>query len=382
LFNYRNANSSLFISIPFNQNKSKHVKRTESKYNNSTKVTKVEDRNTDSSPNKGETYKLSSPDMDTKETSDVNKHASYRNKSSSLIKSLEKKLISRPGMEALVGRNILLNNETLELEVLLPHNEFEVVKVECLSQDSLADLFSLLLKLLPSYSVGQESDYNNFFFEENSEQRLDSPVILSMDSLISSLKSRKLWLRHNSFKQWRLRDWNISKGILIQQPEKLEKWAEVLMFPYRHEIFLRTSDSSTGESEWSKPFDVVGINSSGVTGVVEMHIKPSPKNNNNKAQVYELAMLSKLGSTNFERTTVTTIAPRFYLSNNLKVKIAVRQVGTSVVKHISPNDQEPLCWTDGSKPRLLEVTIFSSNLKLWHWSSVFSLEKLGKIYYL
>ncbi|ORX97315.1 hypothetical protein K493DRAFT_336590 [Basidiobolus meristosporus CBS 931.73] len=122
-----------------------------------------------------------------------------------------------------------------------------------------------------------------------------------------------------------------------------------------------------GDSEWSKPlsFEAVGSDTS-ITLPFSSEMKE-----------IHLGMSIKQGNGKYMLSRVVTLTPRFILKNSMDESINIRELGSTDIQKLDPNQRAPLHYVNENQEKQLTIRFPGLNNK---WSAPFNIEDIGKVF--
>ncbi|PRP86239.1 vacuolar protein sorting-associated protein 13 family protein, partial [Planoprotostelium fungivorum] len=140
-----------------------------------------------------------------------------------------------------------------------------------------------------------------------------------------------------------------------------------LMFSYSSpHMFESKTCIRVENSTWSKG---ITLDSPGMIGYLE--ISDRRRSNKKEDRLYQLGVRIDLAPSQFFRTKIVTISPRFILVNNTQLNLHYRQKGEEGNHSLPPHHEIPWHWTNRDGSREICIRLNGSE-----WSAGFSLDQL------
>ncbi|KAK9766018.1 Vacuolar protein sorting-associated protein 13 [Basidiobolus ranarum] len=151
------------------------------------------------------------------------------------------------------------------------------------------------------------------------------------------------------------------------ESENSDTKALPFMFSYAGSDSRGRVSIKIGDSEWSKPlsFEVVGSETP-----ITLPFSSEPRE-------IHLGMSVKQGSGKYLLSRVVTLTPRFILKNNMEESVNIRELASTDIQKLDPNQRAPLPFVNESLEKQLTIRFPGLNNK---WSAPFNIEDIGKVF--
>jgi len=272
----------------------------------------------------------------------------------------------------LVAKDAMAAKLIGKIEVYLPFNIRECVKIDVYENQTLLDLFYYLSS---KYQLGSKQDYQ-FMVERGGNETL--PFDLAISNLFK--KNYQLYLKHN-LDLMEANQMNEDQYQGSVSNEHFKPWGRFLLVSQSKKRFggEGSIQIKTEKSNWS-PAISLSRNHSGCRNITA----PSD-DETKKSPLYQMSIVSYALEGILSNSTVIRIAPRYILSNYTGKRIYLKQGTSSLFNNTEPGYDDILLsnatsqsfhWYDAAEHKYLCIRFDEDDMP---WSGCFILHLLGSV---